>query len=214
MTAIYVVVAGYLVCAVLAIVGSELEIRPLVAVFKPLTTLLLFLMVGNPDSRFQAIVEMGFFFSLLGDVALLWKGQGAFMAGLSVFLLAHVSYIVAFVGMGAWSPRIPLVALAFLATSFTLVKIVWPGAGALRIPVVIYAVAITTMVVAASSTLGGRLACAAPAVIGAVLFYVSDSSLALDKFRRKRIPHAAFLTMGLYWLGQLGIALAARAGPR
>ena len=41
------------------------------------------------------------------------------------------------------------------------------------------------------------------------LFYASDSSLALNRFRRP-IPHAPFLTLGLYWLGQIGIALAAR----
>ena len=44
---------------------------------------------------------------------------------------------------------------------------------------------------------------------GAVLFYVSDASLALNKFRRP-FPHAAWLTLGVYWLGQIGIALAAR----
>jgi hypothetical protein len=65
------------------------------------------------------------------------------------------------------------------------------------------------MVVTASATLGGPLPLAAAAALGAPIFYVSDSSLALDKFRRP-IPHAALLTLGVYWLGQLGIAIAAR----
>jgi hypothetical protein len=65
--------------------------------------------------------------------------------------------------------------------------------------------------VSASATLRGRLAGAPLAAIGAVLFYISDTSLALNRFHRP-IPHVAYLALGVYWLGQLGIALAAR-GP-
>jgi uncharacterized membrane protein YhhN len=211
MTSKPLLVAGYLVCAMLAIAGVELKIPILRAVFKPLTTLLLFVIVGKPAASFQVIVEVGFFFSLVGDVALLWEGKVAFIVGLIGFLIAHVSYVVAFVSVGVWGPQVPVVALIFLGVSAILVKTLWPGAEGLRIPVLIYTAAITAMVVSASSTLGGRLVWAVPAAIGAVLFYISDSSLSLDKFR-KAIPHAAFLTLGVYWLGQLGIALAAHAG--
>ena len=48
------------------------------------------------------------------------------------------------------------------------------------------------------------------AAVGAVLFYISDASLALNRFRQP-IPHSALLAMGVYWLGQLGIAIAAAA---
>ena len=60
---------------------------------------------------------------------------------------------------------------------------------------VVYAVVISAMVVSASATLGGPLALAPAAAVGAVLFYVSDSSLALNRFRRP-IPHVALLTLG------------------
>ena len=66
--------------------------------------------------------------------------------------------------------------------------------------------------IAASATLGGPLAAAPLAAGGATFFYASDASLALNRFRRP-IPHAAFFTLGLYWIGQIGIALAARGGP-
>jgi len=55
---------------------------------------------------------------------------------------------------------------------------------------------------------GGPLLMAPFAAVGAILFYVSDSSLAINKFRRP-IPHVALLAFGVYWLGQLGIAIAA-----
>ena len=73
-----------------------------------------------------------------------------------------------------------------------------------------YAVVISAMVVSASATVGGPLPLAPCAAVGAVLFYSSDSSLALNRFRRP-IPHIAFLAIGVYWLGQLGIAIAASA---
>jgi hypothetical protein len=45
--------------------------------------------------------------------------------------------------------------------------------------------------------------------VGAACFYVGDAALAIDQFHR-RIRYAPLLTLGVYWLGQLGIALAAR----
>ena len=84
-------------------------------------------------------------------------------------------------------------------------------AGALRPAVVVYALAITLMVATALGTIGGPLSplAAGCAAGGAVLFYISDATLAWNKFRRP-VPYASIVTMGVYWLGQIGIALAAR----
>ena len=202
-------VVGYLGAAALAIGGVEGKRPRLTAVFKPLTTIVLFTMVGVPETTFQWIVELGFLLSLVGDVALLWNGDTAFKIGLVGFLLAHVSYVIAFISVGAWSWHVAPVGVLFAASTSWLLKTLWPGAGAVRIPVAVYGLAITAMVTSASATLGGTLAWPLPAFSGAVLFYISDSSLSLDKFH-KPIPHASLLTMGVYWLGQLGIALAAR----
>jgi hypothetical protein len=48
-------------------------------------------------------------------------------------------------------------------------------------------------------------------VLGALLFYTADMSLAIDHFL-VHIPHSSLLTSGVYWVGQAGIATAARAG--
>ena len=66
------------------------------------------------------------------------------------------------------------------------------------------------MLFRSAATLGGPLPLAPFAAVGSVLFYISDSSLALNLFR-KPIPHVAFLAIGVYWIGQLGIAIAASA---
>ena len=193
----------------LAVIGADRGIRWMLAFFKPLTTALLLAVVGGPDSRFATLVVVGIILSVLGDTALLWPGNRPFMVGLALFLLAHLAYVIAFVGVGTWSTHVPIVAIATIAiTAFTM-RLMWKGAGSLRGPLFVYGAIITLMVATASATLGGPLARAPWAAVGAVLFYISDTSLGLDRFRAK-IPHAPVLTMGIYWLGQLGIAIAAR----
>jgi len=198
-----------LAVAVLAIFSAERQLRALHVVTKPLATALLFLVVGWPRSRLGFWVDVGIGLSIVGDVALLWPGEGAFIVGLAAFLLAHVAYIVGFVSAAAWSTWLALVVLATSQSTFFVLRAIWPKTTGLHAPVMAYGLAITAMVTAAFGTVVGRLPLGWMAAAGAVLFYASDASLALNRFRRP-IPHAAFLTLGLYWLGQIGIALAAR----
>ncbi|MES1164246.1 MAG: lysoplasmalogenase [Verrucomicrobiota bacterium] len=244
-------VIAYVVCGALALIGCEFDelvfkgLPPqagtagagsLAAVmtnqwwilkyaFKPLTTVLLFQILGPPRDKFQKCIALGIFFSLVGDVALLWSrdaalGDPAFAVGLLGFLAAHISYIVAFRRVGRRSPR-ALAAAVMLAATTVLVVVNWPHLHqvALRIAVPVYAAALGTMVTTAWSTDRARLNWATPAAIGAFLFFIGDASLALDAFYWKDvhghgIPHAWLLTIGVYWVGQLGIATTARAGTR
>jgi uncharacterized membrane protein YhhN len=48
------------------------------------------------------------------------------------------------------------------------------------------------------------------AAAGAILFGLSDTLLAFDRFRGE-IPHARYPIILLYWAGQIGIARSARA---
>jgi uncharacterized membrane protein YhhN len=196
------------VTSTLAILGAEKRIRWLEVVFKPLTTLLLFAVVGRPETTFARLVTAGIALSVVGDVALLWDSDRAFMVGLGAFLLAHAAYVIAFLGAAEWSSLVVLVAVVISVSSMLLLRATWNGAAGMHGPTIAYGVVITTMVVSAWATIGGRLPLAPFAAVGAVLFYVSDSSLALNKFRRP-IPHVALLAFGVYWLGQLGIAIAA-----
>ena len=204
-----IAILAVLVSGALAVVGAERNIKPLLAVFKPLTTLLLFAVVGWPATTFARWVALGIALSVVGDVALLWSSNRAFIVGLAAFLLAHVSYVVAFAGVAVWSLHVAIVAVVMAVVATLLLRAIWPGAAGMHAPVVLYGTVISTMVVTASATLGGPLALAPAAALGAPIFFTSDSSLALNRFRRP-IPHSALLTLGLYWIGQLGIALAAR----
>jgi uncharacterized membrane protein YhhN len=201
-----------LVAGLLAILGAERGVRWLEVVFKPLATIALLAIVGRPETTFARLVVGGIALSVVGDVALLWKGNGAFIVGLAAFLLAHVAYVIAFVGHAFFSPHVIVVGVVVAVVTTTMLRAIWKGAAGLHAPTVAYGVVISAMVVSASATVGGPLPGAVFAAVGAVLFYASDSSLALNKFRRP-IPHAAWLTLGIYWIGQIGIAIAARTAP-
>jgi uncharacterized membrane protein YhhN len=197
-----------LVSAALAIFGAERGVRWMTAAFKPLTTVLLFFVLGWPETTYAQLIAAGIALSVVGDVALLWPGNRPFIVGLAAFLLAHVAYVIAFLGVAVFSAHVVGVALVTAATTILTLRAIWPGAAGMHGPTLAYGVVISAMVIAASATLGGSLSRAYLSAVGAVLFYISDTSLALDRFRAK-IPHAALLTQGIYWLGQLGIALSA-----
>ena len=219
------VVALFVASAATAVVGSLTGRRALVAVTKPLTTLLLFPVLGWPGMPVAWWIAAGLVLSLGGDIALLGSTKRAFMAGLVLFLLAHVAYIVGFIEATAWAlgsrglPVAPMTvaAIAVGISTALLLRRLWPGAGELRVPVAIYGVVISAMVVSAVAAVFSRpslplslpLGLAPVGAVGAVLFYISDAALALNLFHRP-FRWAPLLTLGVYWLGQLGIAWAAR----
>jgi len=201
-------VAAYLASAALSLYGFESRRRLLAIAFKPLTTALLLVVVGMPRSSLGWLVWGGVVLSVGGDAALLRASDTAFLVGLGLFLGAHIAYVAAFVKVGAWAAGAWAgLGVTAIATPI-LLRTLWPRVGPLRGPVVVYGAAVSAMVVAAFSTLGGPLPAAPLAAIGALLFYASDSSLAINRFVRP-IRHASLYTIGLYWLGQLGIAIAA-----
>jgi uncharacterized membrane protein YhhN len=202
-------VVAYVISGTLAIVGAERDSRGLQLVFKPLTTLLLLGVVGFPETTFARLVAAGVVLSVVGDIALLGQGNGAFIGGLVAFLLAHVAYIAAFAGFAVWSVHVVVVAAAVAITTGLVLRAIWAGAVGLHGPTIAYGVVISAMVASAAATVGGRLTGAPLVAVGAVLFYASDASLALNRFRQP-FPHSSIFTMGVYWLGQLGIAVVAR----
>lgn len=212
---------AYLACTTLALFGFEARaaeiaaLKPLLCVFKPVTTLLLVAFVGHPLDHLRKRVVIGIFLSLIGDVALLWKNDAALTVGVAGFFFAHLFYICAFHHVGRWSSLVAIVAVLFTAATIVLLAVGLPGAKGVKwMAMAVYGTAVTAMVVVAWSTVGVKLAQPWLVAVGATLFYVGDVSIALNKYGVHEIPHSWFLTSGIYWVGQLGIALAARAGVR
>ena len=204
-----------LISAQLALIGmDDAELSVLGNVFKPLTTLLLFAVIGRFDTALRKKVALGLFFSLLGDIALLMPTALWFGVGLVLFAIAQGLYIWAFLPLGRWSRRVGAVAAVAISASAFTVAVCYSGASAVSLApaVVVYAALLTTMLVSATATVGGPLKHAPRAAFGALAFYVADTVLALRVFAEIRIPHGVYITTGVYWLGQLGIAAAARRG--
>jgi uncharacterized membrane protein YhhN len=128
------------------------------------------------------LFALALLFSAAGDAFLASDGERLFVPGLASFLVTHVLYAVVFVlatkdtattpmsaGRKVTFAVIPTFAVAYSA-------VLWPNLGALAIPVMLYIAAIVAM---AMLSLRVR---PIEVPLGAVLFMVSDSLIALEKF--------------------------------
>jgi uncharacterized membrane protein YhhN len=167
--------------------------------------LLSFLLV-RPFSRTFAYLGIAQALSCAGDV-LLDLNPAYFTLGLAAFLLAHVEYATVWL---LYRPR-PFRTtagrtwLAALVVLYAAVFAGWliPGLGDLSGPVVLYMAVITVMVVSAAVS---RFPIGV--AIGAILFLISDSVLAANKFKFP-VPGHEFLVWPTYYAGQLAMALTA-----
>ncbi len=196
-----------IVSAVICLVGEYLDSAILVYVGKPLATIAVLLLAARSptpvSARYRALIGAGLVCSLAGDVFLMLPSD-QFIAGLTSFLVAHLCYIAAFAGNGG-GLRDPKAAAVFIV-ALGMLTVLWPTLGALRLPVVVYVSVIATMAwqaIARWRRLGSTDA--ATAAAGATVFLVSDSTLALRKFRGD-FPASALVVLGTYWVAQWCIA--------
>ena len=188
-----------------------------VYLYKPLATLLVMLVCllsltkPNAEPGYTWAILLGLFFSLGGDVALMFTGSKAFLAGVGCFLVAQVVYGLTFATRGALAGSWVGTAILLLLIGVAFVAYLYPHLGKMRIPVAVYAAAISFMVLAA---LGARQSPRFGAMqawlvaVGAVLFYVSDIILAVNKFAHP-IKRYRLFNLSAYYAGQLLIALSA-----
>ena len=182
-------------------------------VFKPLTTLLFFAIIGRPETTFARWVTAGIALSVVGDIALLGNSNRAFMVGLVAFLLAHVAYVIAFLGVAVWSPHVAIGRGRHASRRrLLLLRAIWKGAAGLH--------AADDRVRRRDQRDGGLgrrrrsagrclMAPYAARRRGAVLRLGREpGAQPLPPARSRTV---ALLAMGVYWLGQLGIAIAASA---
>jgi uncharacterized membrane protein YhhN len=178
---------------------------------KPLATFLIGLLAWRTVHPVSAVyrrdILIGIALCLVGDV-LLMVPRDLFVPGLVSFLLAHGLFIAAFSNdvrvAVRWWPW-----LLCLVYGAVMTALLWRGiATALRIPVLVYVAVLTGM----GGQALGRAIClrkkddprgysARYAAAGAILFMLSDSLLAWDRF------HTALPLAGLYILATYYAAL-------
>ena len=202
--------AAALASAVLATWSEAASRRGLHLITKPLTTGLIIAVAAVAaapvPAAYKTFILAGLCFSLVGDVALMFPEKW-FTAGLVAFLAAQVLYIQAFRPLRG-HPVSPATFLPFVLFGLLMFFLLAPKLGPMKVPVFVYIAAITMMAGFAAARYvdrGGTRALLA--FLGAVLFLVSDSVLAYDRFARK-VPGARIIVLGTYFPAQLLIALS------
>jgi uncharacterized membrane protein YhhN len=147
--------------------------------------------------RYRRRILAGIACSLLGDVFLMLPGD-LFVPGLVAFLCGHLCFIAAFLGDSRFGAR-PLLLLACLGYGAVNLYLLWDAIGApLRVPVIVYVLVLACM--------GGQaLVRARLAALGALMFLLSDSLLAWNRFHGA-IPWSSLWVLSAYYLALWWIA--------
>ena len=159
---------------------------------------------------------IGLAFSLAGDIFLMLPRE-QFILGLVSFLFAHISYLI---GLNQEPPPLNLASL-ILGTLVTMTFIGLyrriaaglkaSGQNALKLPVLIYSIAISLMLLSALLTLvrtDWSITTAYLISAGAILFFISDTFLAWNRFVSP-LRHCRLRVLVSYHLGQILITIGA-----
>ena len=193
--------------------GILLAHKGLQYIFKPLIIPVLF---GYFDAQSVSItkglhkwITAALLFSLLGDTLLMFDEKNAifFLLGLSAFLLADIFYIIFFhqVRIKENVKGNPWLLVVVVFYYVALIALLSPYLSAMRIPVLVYGIVISFMFMLAMHLLFIKNKSAGIWMMtGALLFVISDSILAINKFYQP-FEVAGVLIMLTYGLAQLFI---------
>ena len=166
------------------------------------------LTVGALDHVYGRWITLGLVLSFWGDVFLIPKDRPkVFLAGLVSFLLGHVAYTVAFATRAVDFMAATIMALGCVAAAVVVLRWLRPHVEPeMRAPVQAYLLVISLMLVTAT---GCAWSLARPDIFaGALLFYVSDLSVARDRFVAPGFWNGAW-GLPAYFGGQLVLAYGA-----
>jgi len=169
----------------------------------PILMVLLFANLEISKNRLNFFFLAGLVFSWVGDIVLEFSA-GFFIPGLVSFLLAHVMYLTVFfftpgknIPLRKWYILIPVVILGII-----LIAYLNPGLGEMRLPVLVYTVVILTMLTGAINRKAKANSISYYLILaGAALFVISDSAIAIDRFRHHYYS-AGIIIMSTYILAQ------------
>lgn len=204
----------YFIVGILYIIGDAIPNLMLIYCTKPLLMLSLgtYFWGQTRTARLQkmrVLIAAGLLFSLVGDVFLLFARtqQKLFVLGIAGFLVAQICYTLAFArfkpSLNGLFAHNKLAALPFVLYWGGLLAILIPALpSGLLAPIVVYSFFITLMALSALN-LTTRIppSVSYPLVLGVCLFLLSDSLIAIHKFKME-IPAASFMIMTTYIMAQ------------
>ena len=155
-----------------------------------------------PATPARRLAGLGLATSAVADAVI----EFSFIAGLAIFLVAHLLYIAAFVRVDRRLRLLRLLPVALWAAAALPVLVT--HAGPLAIPVLVYGIVIFTMIWRAAAAVEGfGWNAGTIGLLGAVLFGLSDTLLGYSRFVTP-LPASNFLILGTYWGGQALIAVS------
>jgi uncharacterized membrane protein YhhN len=210
---IYLIAA--LIFAALTALATWKKNRALEFAAKPAVLALLLIYLWDAVGLGGALLwfALGMLFSLIGDVLLLWLDR-MFLHGLVSFLLAQIAYVIGFnsppsdVSLWAFAMAVIVALGSARVLRRILSALAEKGNTRMRLPVTVYGLVITLMLLSAMLKLTDPLWGAGASLLvalGAFLFYLSDIVLAWLKFVTP-IQNGRVINIGLYHLGQICIA--------
>ncbi len=180
----------FAICAIGLVAAALLDTQLLYRITKPALIPLLgiYYTLAIAREHRSIVVLLALACSFAGDVFLM--DAAYFVQGLVAFLAAHLCYIVAYRHHREDESTDAITGLHRVRLSFPvilaasgLVVVLFPALGPLRIPVIIYATVLCTMVLVALFRYGRTGPVSFWMIfVGALLFMVSDSILAINKF--------------------------------
>lgn len=194
---------------VAAIAADHLKKWKLIYILRPLTMLFIIAAASQGHAGpapFRQRVLLGLTACVVGDIFLMRK-EKMFTEGLAAFLLGHLFYISAF--LTVMRPRADLgTVLPLLFFAGAMMTILFPHLGRMKIPVAFYILVITVMAgLAIQRYVDAGGTPAFRAFLAAVLFLVSDSVLAVNRFVRP-VPGAQKIILSAYFAAQILFALS------
>ncbi len=201
------------VFAVLEAVALQKDWFKLEVIAKPGVMIALFIWLYTSAGLSGVLLwfGLGILLSLVGDVLLMISLDRFFLVGLVAFLFAHVAYIIGFniplPPVSAWT--IILALMIGLGGARVIRRIIAAlvanKQGRMRVPIIIYSMVISLMLLSAMiklTDLSWNASAALLVSIGAFLFYLSDIILAWNKFVSP-IQGGRIYNIAAYHLGQI-----------
>ena len=168
------------------------------------------LAAGALESTYGWAILAGLVLSWFGDVFLIPRGRPRiFLVGVLSFLAGHVAYAAAFVLRGMDASVFAVAALAAGLVAFVVLR--WLGAHVpadMKVAVPAYIAVISIMVVCAVASFAARGNAWIP--VGAVGFYLSDLSVARDRFVVSELVNRLW-GLPLYYAAQVALAWSVHA---
>lgn len=182
-------------------INMEYMVKPLIMIW----VASYFILFRNKQS-FTLPVLIAFFFSWVGDIFLMFsdKNELFFFAGVGGFFIAQITYIYTFTkfsenGGKGFLQKNMIVGFLFIAYMAGIYYLLYPNLDGMMKPIIfIYALSLIGMSMMALNR-SGRVNHASYLLVflGSILFMISDSLIAVDKFTME-IPLGGFWIMITY----------------